>query len=124
MNRDTYAVIASWLGLFGAAVALLWANGAGAQYQAATEQECRVFADAALVARSHQLSGIEQARALKALYLIYDLPNDRLRAVAVAINGAAYAGGETRSAPEFGVGLYQSCINHRGDLTPYLGRAM
>ena len=120
MTKDALAIITPCIGVVIAGIAIV----SQAQPKALTEHECRVMADAALVARAHALSGIAQDRGMLALALIYEFPTDQLAKLASAINVAAYAPAERRNASDYGVGLYQSCVAHKGDLTPYLGASM
>lgn len=83
-----------------------------------SQQGCALVADAAIVARSLAVSGIDEAKAADIMKAIYD---EALHPYLSEISDAAYAAGEVRPAKQFAQELLATCFNNAGDLKAFLG---
>lgn len=119
------ASISASAGLFliGYAVSLVLASPAIAAespaLQAASGNECREFADMAITIRAMAQEGVSKEQAAGAVVRIYNMPEKRVVDIANVILRVAYS--DKREAAEFANQLAVSCIQHRGDLTTFLG---
>lgn len=83
-----------------------------------SQQGCALVADAAIVARSLALSGIQSAKAADIMKDIYD---EQLHPYLIEISDAAYSEAEKRPAKQFAQELLASCFRNSGDLNAFLG---
>lgn len=83
-----------------------------------SEEGCMIFADAAVVARSLALSGVNENTALDAMRKIYD---EGLHPYLPDISNAAYVPLEKRDAKEFARALIHVCYSQGGKLEGFLG---
>lgn len=83
-----------------------------------SQQGCALVADAAIVARSLAVYGIDEAKAADIMKGIYD---ESMHPYLSEISDAAYAAGEIRPARQFAQELLATCFNNAGDLNAFFG---
>lgn len=98
--------------------ALLLVSNAASALPTLSQEGCLIFADAAVVARSLALSGVNENTALDAMRKIYD---EGLHPYLPDISNAAYVPVEKRDAKEFAQALIQVCYTQGGKLDSFLG---
>ena len=101
-----------------ALAALLLVSNAASALPQLSQEGCMIVADAAIVARSLALSGVNEKTALFAMQQIYD---EGLHPYLAEISGAAYVPVEKREAKVFAQELIQVCYTNGGKLDRFLG---
>ena len=114
--------LALWLIMAACLIGILGQQDAHAAPKANSGDECSLFADMTLVVRSMALEGVEKATAAKAVTRIYELPDDRVRQIAVAVIEASYR--DRREAKVMAIALLRTCVQSQGDMDSLLGVRM
>lgn len=83
-----------------------------------SQQGCAMVADAAIVARSLALSGVDETKAADIMKGIYD---ETLHPYLGEISVVAYAENEKRPPKQFAHELLTTCFNNAGNLSAFLG---
>ena len=104
--------------LCGAALLFL-AIEARAEVRANDPQECVLLADYGITTRALTIAHVGLPKRLEILGLMYDLKDDRVRALAALVRKASDR--SDKISPEFAAHVYQTCIQNAGDISGLLG---